>query len=136
MLFDLLAAGAGWRLLGSPRLSPARRGQGSIAYERPILNAVCSGRVSLNASARARFVANGTRPETRNQPDAPADEPDQNFLGLLHIDGRKRSTVDRELALRPGFSAQARMPPTARPAPQGGRRVLLVLTAGPVSHFR
>jgi hypothetical protein len=40
-----------------------------------------------------------------------------------------------ELALRPGFSAQARMPPTALPAPRGVRRGLLVLTAGPVPYF-
>ena len=37
--------------------------------------------------------------------------------------------------LRPGSSAQARMPPTARPAPRGARRGLLVLTAGPVTCF-
>ena len=37
------------------------------------------------------------------------------------------------LALRPGFAARARMPPTAQsPAPRGGRRGLPVLTAGSV----
>jgi hypothetical protein len=35
---------------------------------------------------------------------------------------RDRSSVGRELALRPECSAQARMPPTARPAPRGERR--------------
>ena len=34
------------------------------------------------------------------------------------------------LALRPEFSTPARMPPTARSAPRGGRQGLLVLTAG------
>jgi hypothetical protein len=34
------------------------------------------------------------------------------------------------LALRPEFSAQARMPATARCVPRGGRRGVLVLTAG------
>ena len=34
------------------------------------------------------------------------------------------------LALRPEFSIPARMPPTARSAPRGGRQGLLVLTAG------
>ena len=39
---------------------------------------------------------------------APADEPEQTFEGLVHINARNRSTVVDELALRPGFSAQAR----------------------------
>ena len=43
------------------------------------------------------------------------------------------STVVSELALRPGFSPQARMPPTARSASRGERHGLLVLTAGPVA---
>jgi hypothetical protein len=47
---------------------------------------------------------------------------------------RNRSRVERELALRPRFSPQARMPPTARPAPRGARRGLLVLTAGPARY--
>jgi hypothetical protein len=34
------------------------------------------------------------------------------------------------LALRPEFSIPARMPPTARSVPRGGRQGLLVLTAG------
>ena len=48
----------------------------------------------------------------------------------VYIAARNRSTVGHELALRPGVSTQARMPPTARSAPRGGRRGLLVLTAG------
>jgi hypothetical protein len=43
--------------------------------------------------------------------------------------------VGRWLALRSEFSAQARMPPTVRLAPRGGRHGLLVLTAGPVHDF-
>jgi hypothetical protein len=39
------------------------------------------------------------------------------------------------LALRPEFSAQARMPPTALMAPRGERRGLLILTVGPVMCF-
>ncbi len=45
---------------------------------------------------------------------------------------RNRSTVGNWLALRPEFSPQARMPPTALLAPRGERRGSLVLTAGPV----
>jgi hypothetical protein len=53
-------------------------------------------------------------------------------LRSARANARDRSTVVRELVLRPGFSSQARMPPTACPASRGGRRGLLVLTAGPV----
>src|SRR5207302_10204724 len=52
-----------------------------------------------------------------------------------HTSARDRSRVEHELALRPECSAQVRMPPTARPAPRGERRGLLVLTAGPVLCF-
>ena len=55
-----------------------------------------------------------------------------NYLGLVHVNARDRSRVGGQLALRPGFSALARMPPTALRAPRGERRGLLVLTAGPV----
>ena len=55
-----------------------------------------------------------------------------NYLALVHVNARDRSRVGRQLALRPGFSALARMPPTALRAPRGERRGLLVLTAGPV----
>ena len=43
------------------------------------------------------------------------------------------STVVGELALRPGFSPQARIPPTTHSASRGARRGLLVLTAGPAA---
>ena len=66
---------------------------------------------------------------------APADEIDQILRVLVHISARDRSRVGRELALRPGFSAPARMPTTARSAPRGVWRGLLVLTAGLVRYF-
>jgi hypothetical protein len=56
-------------------------------------------------------------------------------LGLGHTAACDRSSVGKWLALRPEFSAQALMPPTALLAPRGGRRGLLVLTAGPVQDF-
>ena len=58
-----------------------------------------------------------------------------NFWGLVHINARIRSSVVDELALRPEFSAQVRMPPTVRLAPRGVWRGLLVLTAGLVPYF-
>ena len=61
----------------------------------------------------------------------PADKSEQ-FLRLVHANGPNGSTVVGELALRPGFSPQARMPPTTHFASRGGRPGLLVLTAGPV----
>jgi hypothetical protein len=57
---------------------------------------------------------------------------DGTSFGVGAHNARDRSTVRGQLALRPEFSAQVRMPPTARSAPRGGRRGLLVLTAGPV----
>ena len=54
----------------------------------------------------------------------------EQILRSAYANGPNRSTVVSELALRPGFSPQARMPPTARSAPRGGRCGLLVLTAG------
>ena len=56
---------------------------------------------------------------------APADEPEQTVEVRAH-NGLNGSTVERELAPRPGFPALARMPPTARFAPRGERRGLLV----------
>src|SRR5205807_313462 len=53
------------------------------------------------------------------------------LLTAAQTSARDRSRVEHELALRPGFSAQALMPPTALPAPRGERPGLLVLTAGP-----
>ncbi len=53
------------------------------------------------------------------------------LLTAARTSARDRSRVEHEPVLRPGFSAQARMPPTALPAPRGERPGLLVLTAGP-----
>jgi hypothetical protein len=58
-----------------------------------------------------------------------------NFWGLVYINARTRSSVVDELALRPEFSAQVRMPPTALLAPRGVWRGLPVLTAGLVPYF-
>jgi hypothetical protein len=48
---------------------------------------------------------------------------------------RVRSTVGSALALRPGRSAQTRLPPTAHLRHAGVRSGVLVLTAGPVSYL-
>ena len=70
-----------------------------------------------------------------NQPmPVPADVPSKLLRTGSHNRLRKEYSRIR-LALRPGFSAQARMPPTALLAPRGERRRLLVLTAGPVRYF-
>jgi hypothetical protein len=58
-----------------------------------------------------------------------------NFCGLVYINARNRSSVIDELALRPEFSAQVRMPLTVLLAPRGVWRGLLVLTAGLVQYF-
>jgi hypothetical protein len=51
-----------------------------------------------------------------------------------HTSARNRSSLGGELALRPKRSAQAQMPPTARPVPRGEGQGLLVLAAGLVPH--
>jgi hypothetical protein len=54
-------------------------------------------------------------------------------LGVGAHKRRNRSTVGKWLALRPEFSThQARMPPTARPAPRGERPGVTGFAAGPV----
>ena len=95
-------------------------------------------RVSFNDSPTGKLRRERARPLEWSQPmPAPANESEQSFwgprtlLGSAHTNGRDRSRVDGELALRPGFSPQARMPPTARPAPRGAEPGSLVLTAGP-----
>ena len=59
---------------------------------------------------------------------------EKKLLRSGHISGRDRSTVEHELALRPGHSPQIRMPPTAVVALRGAEHGLLVLTAGLVSY--
>jgi hypothetical protein len=61
----------------------------------------------------------------------PTESPSR-LLRSAHETTPNGSTVVSELALRPGFSPQARMPPTAHRASRGARRGLLVLTAGPL----
>jgi hypothetical protein len=70
-------------------------------------------------------------PASRRVPLA-APGPNRSYFGIGLRIPRNGSSVGRWLALRPEFSARARMPPTALSAPRGGRRGLLVLTAGPV----
>jgi hypothetical protein len=106
-----------------------------------LLRAASCPRVHVSRSRsmlprRARPVGGGPggwRRISRCPP--PQTTPGQTFSGSGQVTARDRSTVERELALRPGFSARARMPPTARSAPRGERRGLLVLTAGPVPYF-
>jgi hypothetical protein len=103
----------------------------------PILDAVA---VSVSDSAAGEFRGRRARPVARNQPMlAPADSR-ADFWGVVYIYARDGSRVGRELALRPGFSARARMPLAALSAPRGERLGLLVfdcrvLTAGPVLCF-
>ena len=97
--------------------------------------AVSSCLVSVNDSAAGEVRGRRVRALARNQPmPAPADEPEQTVEVRAH-NGLNGSTVERELAPRPGFPALARMPPTARFALRGERRGLPVLTAGPVPCF-
>ena len=90
--------------------------------------------VWVNDSAAGRL--GGRRVGGEESGDAGARGPARTyFRGLVHVNARDRSRVGRELALRPGFSTEAWMPPTARSAPRGVRRGLLVLTAGLVPYF-
>jgi hypothetical protein len=61
---------------------------------------------------------------------APRFHADRDEFGIAANNAGDRSTVGGWLALRPEFSTQARMPPTAFLAPRGVRRGLPVLTAG------
>lgn len=61
---------------------------------------------------------------------APRFHANRDEFGIVAHNARDRSTVGKWLALRPEFSTQARMPPTAFLAPRGVRRGLPVLTAG------
>jgi hypothetical protein len=70
--------------------------------------------VAVSDSPGGQAPGETSQPLATNQPmPAPAEEPKQTFRSRSHINARNRSTVVDELALRPGFSAQARKPPTA-----------------------
>jgi hypothetical protein len=59
-----------------------------------------------------------------------ADRPDR-ALRSGHTRAANGSTVSRQLALRPEFLAQARMPPTALHCATRERRGLLIFDCGP-----
>jgi hypothetical protein len=61
---------------------------------------------------------------------APRFHANRDEFGIAAHNAGDRNSVARWLALRPEFSTQARMPPTAFLAPRGVRRGLPVLTAG------
>ena len=62
----------------------------------------------------------------------PADQPDQT-LRSADTHAPNGRTVGRQLALRPEFSAHARMPSTTLPCATVREAGLLVLAAGPVA---
>ena len=101
-----------------------RPGQSRLRLLGSRTGSVIRGAVMVGGS-RARWRAGGS---ADSWGEVRAD-----FLRSGYASAANGSTVVGELALRPGFSPQARMPPTARCASRGGRRGLLVLTAGPVS---
>jgi hypothetical protein len=80
-----------------------------------------SGSRLLNGSAAAELGAGRVRLLAKNQL-TPTPPPEQQTFGVWFTNARDGSTVGRQLALRPGFSAQARMPSTARFALRGGGR--------------
>jgi hypothetical protein len=91
-----------------------------------------SARRCARAPSGAGWVrsARGTGAAGEESADAhPADEL-KRALRCAQTNARSRSRVVHELALRPESSIQARMPPTARSAPRGVWRGLLILTAG------
>ena len=63
---------------------------------------------------------------------APADQPDQT-LRSADTHAPNGRTVGRQLALRPEFSAPARMPSTTLPCATVREAGLLVFAAGPVA---
>jgi hypothetical protein len=67
-------------------------------------------------------------------PNPDSERRERILRACVHTGACKRSTVEHELAPRPGFSTQVRVPPTALIAPRGGRRGLLVLPAGLVRY--
>ena len=76
----------------------------------------------------------GRRRENQPMP-APRTSPSKLLRSGSH-NARNRSSVESRAGPAARILAQARMPPTARSAPRGERRGLLVLTAGPVPYLR
>jgi hypothetical protein len=127
----------GWRSTGSPCPSAALGRCGSTAMSRRP-NSQCG-----LLESRSRSVIPLAGKLLGDEPAAGDESADArargraraNLSGLVSHNDRNRSTVVDELALRPGFSAQARKPPTALLAPRGERRGYWFLTAGPVPYF-
>lgn len=88
------------------------------------------------ARRRARLCAGrqrawcSPRDIAASQPNPDLGSRGLRLLAFAPTDACDRSSVDHELALRPGFSAQTRMPPTVRPAPRGERPGLLGFACG------
>jgi hypothetical protein len=122
----------GWRSTGSHRPSAALGRWGSAAMSG------CPNSQRGLPGSRSRSVIPLAGKLLGDEPAASDESADArargrartNFSGLVHINAPTRSTVVDELALRPGFSAQAWKPPTALLAPRGERRGLLVFDCG------
>lgn len=92
---------------------------------RPVRGDRSCGSIGLQLAAPVMAAWPGSGPRVRAHPCF--------LLRCGHISARDRSTVEYELALRPGHSLQVRMPST-RYLRRGTERGLLVLTAGLVSY--
>ena len=98
--------------------------------------AIAIRRATRSRSARTRAGAGVVGGGRRRLAAMCADGRKERPRKLVEVLVRKHpngSTVAIELALRPAFPPQARMPPPARSASRGERHGLLVLTAGPVA---
>ena len=82
--------------------------------DREIIRPACvrSPRVAVSLSD-SRRQAPVRQPLAANPPMPAPSISRERFGGPAHIEARDGSRVERRLALRPGFSAQARMSPTA-----------------------
>ena len=107
--------------MATARISSAERGtrvMGSIASARISRFSICGLLGSQSRSMiprRAGSVGDGPGRWRRvDRCPRPRTSPSR-VLRSAHTNARDGSTFERELALRPGFSARARLPPTARP---------------------
>src|ERR1035437_7365760 len=79
--------------------------------------------VSVNCAAAGKLRRRRTRPPARRDQAASSTADEfEHLLRSAHTNSRDGSTIANELALRPGFSPQARVSPTAQPAPRGAER--------------